>query len=263
MSALLVEREGRVATIVLNRPDRKNAFTIAMVDAWADALESCAADAGVGVIVVTGSGGNFCSGVDLAEFTASERTPLENKDLLAAHVHRVARALQNIDKPVLAAIEGVAVGAGLDMALMCDVRFAAPDVQLAEGYIRAGLVPGDGGAWLLPRIVGEAMALHLLWTGDVIGADEAVRLGIVQRVVADEPLGEFVARYAATLADKPPFVVRAIKRGVRQSPGQDLPAALDLMSSHMAVALSTPESQQMLARAAARRRPAPAGEEKQ
>src|SRR5690349_20243082 len=125
-----------------------------MIDAWADALDACLRDDAVHVIVVTGAGRAFCAGGDLAEMRQRvEETPLEQKDFIWQHVHRIARTLELLDKPVIAAVNGAANGAGMDMALMCDLRFAAEGARFAEGYVKLGLVPGDGGAWFLPRLV--------------------------------------------------------------------------------------------------------------
>ncbi|WP_229759018.1 enoyl-CoA hydratase/isomerase family protein [Peterkaempfera bronchialis] len=193
----------RVATILLNRPHRKNAFTLDMVDAWADLLLRAGDDPEVRVIVVTGAGGAFCSGIDLGDLTGQERGPLAQKEMLTGRVHRVARALEQIDKPVIAAVPGAAVGAGMDMALMCDLRFAGRGARFGESYVNVGLVPGDGGCWLLPRIVGTSKALHLLWTGEFIDAEQALGIGLVEEVVDDDKLPEFVHAYAVRLAGQP------------------------------------------------------------
>jgi enoyl-CoA hydratase/carnithine racemase len=237
-----IEYEARdhVATITLNRPHRKNAFTTAMVDAWADALVAAGADEQVRAIVVTGAGGAFCSGVDLAEFKGAPRSPAQEKSFLAGHVHRVARAVEALDKPLIAAVDGAAVGAGMDMALMCDYRVGSPSARLAEAYIRIGLVPGDGGCWLLPRIVGRSRALRMLWTGEFVNAAEARALGIL-----DEVAGDALARareFAAQVAAQPPLAVAMIKRAVRQGAHQDLLAALDLVSSHFGVLSATADA---------------------
>jgi enoyl-CoA hydratase/carnithine racemase len=229
-----------VATITLNRPHRKNAFTTAMVDAWADALVVAAGDERVRAVVVTGAGGAFCSGVDLAEFKAATRAPADEKRFLTEHVHRVARAVETLDKPLIAAIDGAAVGAGMDMALMCDYRVGSPAARLAEAYIRIGLVPGDGGCWLLPRIVGRSRALRMLWTGEFIDAAEALALGILDEV-ADDSLAR-ARQFAAQVAAQPPMAVQMIKRAVRQGAEQDLLAALDLVSSHFGIIASTADS---------------------
>ena len=237
----------QVATILLNRPERKNAFTMAMVNAWADALLAAERDPLVRVIVVTGAGGSFCSGVDLSEFKGEQRTPLGEKELLARNVHRVALALEEVGKPVLAAVQGPAVGAGMDMALLCDLRFAGRGARFSEGYIKVGLVPGDGGCWLLPRTVGSSTALRLLWTGDFVDADEALRIGLVDEVHQDEELMDAVYAFAARLAERPPVAVQTIKRAVRQGARHDLRTALDLISSHMAVITSTEDSREAFA----------------
>lgn len=236
-----------VATILLNRPHRKNAFTLDMVDAWADALLEAGNDPDVRVVVVTGAGGSFCSGVDLSDFKGEKRSPLGEKELLTRRVHRVALALEGIDKPVVAAVQGPAVGAGMDMALLCDLRFAGRSARFSEGYIKVGLVPGDGGCWLLPRTVGTSKALHLLWTGDFVEGEEALRIGLADELHDDEDLMDAVYAYAARLAGQPPVAVRMIKRAVRQGARTDLPTALDLISSHMAVVTATEDSAEAFA----------------
>ncbi|MFE8013883.1 enoyl-CoA hydratase/isomerase family protein [Streptomyces antibioticus] len=236
-----------IATILLNRPARKNAFTLAMVDAWADRLRQAEDDSEVRVIVVTGAGGAFCSGVDLSDFKGEERDPLADKELLTRRVHRVALTLEDVSKPVLAAVDGPAVGAGMDMALLCDIRFASRAARFSEGYIRVGLVPGDGGCWLLPRAVGASTALRLLWTGDFVDADEALRIGLVEEVFDSEKLLDDVYAFAARLAERPPAAVQIIKRAVRQGARHDLRTALDLISSHQAVITSTQDSAEAFA----------------
>jgi enoyl-CoA hydratase/carnithine racemase len=231
-----------IGTILLNRPHRKNAFTMEMIDEWAGVLEGARTDPDVRVLVLTGAGDAFCSGVDLGTYADVQQTPLERKEGLTERIHRVPLALQDLDKPVIAAVNGVAVGAGMDMALMCDMRVVARSARLSEGYIRVGLVPGDGGCYYLPRLAGTAKALELLLTGDFIDGDEAVRLGIANHVVEDADLPSFTARLARKIADAPPIAVRTIKRAVYQSAGSDLRTALDLISSHMAVVASTTDS---------------------
>jgi enoyl-CoA hydratase/carnithine racemase len=236
-----------IGTILLNRPHRKNAFTIEMIDQWARILVEARTDPDVRVIVLTGAGDAFCSGVDLSSWDGERPSPLQRKEQLTDHIHRVPYALDDLDKPVIAAINGAAVGAGMDMALMCDMRIMARSARLSEGYIRVGLVPGDGGCYYLPRLVGQAKALELLLTGDFIGADEAARIGIANHVVDDDELIAATTRLARKLADAPPVAVRTIKRAVYQSARADLRTALDLISSHMSVVTSTQDSAEALA----------------
>lgn len=253
MSHLLYDVSDGVATITLNRPERKNAFTVDMVDAWADALRRAQSDDAVRVVVVTGAGDSFCSGVDLATFRSASRTPLQEKQLLTDHVHRVALAHQDMDKPVIAAVNGAAVGAGMDMALLCDLRLGSRSARFCEGYVRVGLVPGDGGAWLLPRVVGTAAALRLLWTGDFVDADEALRLGLVESVHDDDHLLGEAEALARRIAGRPPVVTAMIKRAVRHGATSDLRTSLDLISSHMAIVTSTEDYQESTAAFAAGR----------
>lgn len=182
-----------IATILLNRPHRKNAFTLAMLDDWAEALRSARADPAVRVVLVTGAGGAFCAGVDLDDFAEIGST-LARQEVLTQRVHRVAAAALELDKPLIAAVDGVAVGAGMDMALACDIRLASGRARFSEAYVRVGLIPGDGGAHLLPRIVGQARALELLWTGRFVEADEALQLGLVLSVHSPEALAEEATR---------------------------------------------------------------------
>jgi enoyl-CoA hydratase/carnithine racemase len=236
-----------IGTILLNRPYRKNAFTAEMIDQWARILVEARTDPDVRVIVLTGAGDAFCSGVDLSSMNGERPSPLQRKEHLTDHIHRIPYALEDLDKPVIAAINGVAVGAGMDMALMCDMRIIARSARLSEGYIRVGLVPGDGGCYYLPRLVGQAKALELLLTGDFIDAEEAARLGIANHVVDDDDLPAATTRLARKLADAPPVAVRTIKRAVYQSARADLRTALDLISSHMSVVTSTQDSAEALA----------------
>lgn len=242
MSDLEYSVDGAVATILLNRPDRKNAFTLNMVDDWAAALERAGGDDSVRVVVLTGAGDAFCSGVDLDDFKGEKRGPLQEKELLTGRVHRVARAMASLSKPVIAAVNGVAVGAGMDMSLMCDIRIASRSARFSEGYIRVGLVPGDGGCYFLPRIVGASTALRLLWTGEFVDADRALAMGLVSDVVGDDDLMTEVYSLADTIAGRAPVAVETIKRAVYQGFDQTLDAALDSISSHQAVVLSTDDS---------------------
>jgi len=244
-----------IGTILLNRPATKNAFTYPMIDEWAAALRSARTDPDVRVVVVTGAGDAFCSGVDLGEFNADATDPLAVKSVLHDRIHRVAYALEDLDKPVIAAVNGVAVGAGMDMALMCDIRLLASSARLSEGYVKVGLVPGDGGCYFLPRLVGMAKALELLWTGDFVTAEDALGLGIASYVYPDEDFQASWRTFATRLAASPPLNVRLIKRAAYQSARADLRTALDLISSHMAVVRSTRDSSEAMA-AFRERRPA-------
>lgn len=243
MSDILVTQEQHITIMTLNRPEHLNAFTMPMIEDWIRILRECGADDGCRVVVLTGNGRGFCTGAELDNLSGG-KTPLQNKDMLWRHIHQIPLILEAMDKPVIAAINGVAVGAGLDMALMCDLRLMAKSARLSEGYIKVGLVPGDGGAYFLPRLVGMPKALELFWTGDFISAEEAERIGMVNRAVADADLMSETLTLAQKIAEKPPLMVQMIKRVAHQSAHTDLRTALDLISSHMAVVMSTEDNQE-------------------
>src|SRR2546422_148970 len=239
MSDLLYEAKDKIATLTLNRPDKLNAFTGPMIDAWAQALGEAQADDNVNVVIVTGAGRAFCAGGDVGRMRQGEPSALEGKNSLWEGVHRVPKTLEAMDKPVIAMVNGLAVGAGMGMCVMCDMRVAAESARFSTGYVRVGLVPGDGDTYFLPRLVGAAKALELLWTADFIEAPEAHRLGIVQRVAPDAQLREVTYALARQLADGPQIPIRMIKRLVYQSLRLDLRTHPDLLSSHMSIVRQT------------------------
>lgn len=248
MSELVFEVSQGIATITLNRPDKRNAFNTPMLRAWTAALEESQARDDVRVIVLTGAGQAFCSGGDVGGMKdRAEDTALDRKNSLTDRVHRIPLTMLAMDKPVLVAVNGVATGAGMDMALMGDIRIAAASARFAESYVKIGIVPGDGGAWFLPRIVGMSRALELLWTGRFVDAQEALRLGIVSDVVPDESLMDHTLALAQRIAAGPPVAIRMIKRAARQAQTMDLASHLDQISSHMAVVYATDDHKEAVA----------------
>ena len=177
------------------------------------------------------------------------------KNELAGHVHRIPLALESVDKPVIAAINGAATGAGLDLALQCDLRFAAASARLGETYVRVGLVPGAGGTWFLPRLVGTAKALELFWTGDLIDAAEAERIGMINKALPDDGLMNHVRSVAEKIARGPQLSVRFIKRAVHQGARIDLRTSLDLISSHYAVVSASADHKEAVAAYLEKRKP--------
>ncbi|OLC13321.1 MAG: enoyl-CoA hydratase [Candidatus Rokubacteria bacterium 13_1_40CM_69_27] len=239
MSDLLYEVKDRIATITLNRPDKLNAFTGPMIDAWAASLGEAQRDDRIHVVVVTGSGRAFCAGGDVGRMGEGKPSGLDHKNQLWEHIHRIPKTLEAMDKPVIAMVNGLAVGAGMGMCLMCDVRIASEEARFSTGYVKVGLVPGDGDTYFLPRLVGAAKALELLWTADFVEAAEALRLGIVNRVVPAAQLRDATYALAEQIASGPQIPVRMIKRLVYQSLRLDLRTHLDLVSSHMAIVRET------------------------
>ena len=239
-----------IATIRLNRPERLNAFTAAMLDAWGNAIEACKRDDDVRAVVLTGTGRGFCSGGDVRAMGERHRTgetAFERKKAVFERIHRIPRLLEDFDKPYIVAINGVATGAGLDMALMGDIRFAAESARMAETYIKVGLIAGDGGTWFLPRLVGIPKALELLWTGDFIDAREAERIGLVNKAVPDEQLMDHTYAFAKRLAAQPIQTLRMMKRAVYQGGRMDLRTALDMVSSHLGVISTTDDHREAVA----------------
>lgn len=246
--------EDGVATITLNRPHAANAFTLDMIDQWAEWLVEARTDDNVRALILTGAGRHFCAGGDF-KVLDGEVSAFERKARLTERIHRIPLALEDLDKPIIAAVNGAATGAGMDMALMCDLRFAGRSARFSEAYIRVGLVPGDGGAFYLPRVVGLPKALELLLTGDFVDAEEALRIGLVNKVFDDAQLLQETARFARRLAALPPINVRMIKRAVYRSIDSDLRTSLDLISSHMAVVQTTRDSREALDAFRAKRAP--------
>ena len=236
-----------IARITLNRPERTNAFTFEMIDAWTAALQQCRTDDAVKVVLLTGAGNAFCSGGDIVEMgDRLQHTPEQRKNELFNRIERIPLALEDLDKPVIAAVNGVATGAGMDMALMCDIRYAAQSARFAETYVKVGLVPGAGGAHFLPRLVGVSKALELFLTGDFLDADEALRLGIVNKVFPDETLLEEVEKIARRMAKAPSLTLRMTKRAIYQGMRNDLRTNLDLISSHYAVITASQEHRDLV-----------------
>lgn len=238
-SHVLYEVKNSIAYITLNRPEKKNAFSPEMINMWQTYLEKTKADDSVRVIIVSGKGDTFCSGGDIQDMADGKLRSWDMKRFLWDGVHRIVLTMEDLDKPVIAAINGHAMGAGLDMALMCDLRICSDRAKLAESYITMGLVPGDGGAFFLPRIAGVPKALELLLTGDVLSAEEALKAGIVNRVVSHENLLDETLKIARKIAGRPPLAVRMMKRAVYQAQTSDLRSHLDNISSQISLLSET------------------------
>lgn len=268
-SHLLYRKDGRLAQITLNRPTKNNAFSLPMIKKWAEALEDAQADPNIRVVIVTGKGKAFSAGGDTEVMLAGKGfvsddqqgdswgdQAIDRKRALTDHIHKIALILDSMDKPVICGINGVAVGAGLDMALMCDIRIAATEAQFSTGYVNAGLVPGDGGAYYIPRLVGLSKALEILWTGDFFSAAEAERIGLINKVVPSAELEQATLDFAQKIANSPPVCVQMIKRAVNSTlRNTDLRTSLDLISSHMAIVTEMSDHQEGLKALKEKRKP--------
>ena len=223
---LLVERHEAVAVVTLNRPKAKNALDPATLTALLETLPQLGEDASVRAVVLTGAGGAFCSGADLKAAMANPEA-FTNIDQTMTRYHGVIRAIVNAPKPFIAMIEGPAVGFGCDMALACDMRMLSTDAYFEERFVKIGLMPDGGGTFWLPRLVGLGRAMELMLTGDRISAEQALSLGLANRVLAAESLREETMKLADKLSKGPPLAFAEIKRAVRASLGGTIDEALD------------------------------------
>src|SRR5919106_1674641 len=199
MAEVETTRDGSVLTITLNRPDKLNAFDAPTHEASAAALKQ-AADAEVRAVVLTGAGRGFCVGQDLGELQEGDR---DVAALLRERWNRHVLGLRGLEKPVLAAVNGAAAGAGLSLACACDLRLAADSAAFVPAFVNVGLVPDTGGSWLVPRLLGYARAFEWMCSGRKIGAEEALAWGLVSEVAPEDRLGERAAEVAAELGALP------------------------------------------------------------
>jgi enoyl-CoA hydratase/carnithine racemase len=218
MSELLVEKEGHVATLTLNRPERMNAISGPMLEALSEALVDCDRDPEIRAIVVTGAGRAFCAGLDLQDAASGTGIGSQGGAALPANLDlRTAppTVLHALDTPTICALNGGAAGYGMDLALGCDIRIAARGAKLAAAFTRRGVLPESGGTWLLPRLVGWAKAAEIIFTGRTLSAEECLELGLVNRVVPDEMLQKEARALALEIAANAPLAVQASKRMMR------------------------------------------------
>ena len=243
---ILYRKSPPLAFISMNRPDTKNAFTYAMMDGICKALIEAKDDPDIRVIILTGEGGAFSAGGNVKEMADGKVVSWNMKHYLWDHIQRVPLLLEDVDKPVIAAIDGPAYGGGFDMALACDLRVASDRATFCSTFVRIGLAPGDGGAYFLPRLVGLSKALEILFTGRIIKMDEAMELGLVERVVPVDRFLEEVRTYAMEIAQWPLAALRAIKRAVYDGLNSNLRGHLDYVSSQLALLSETEEHREAI-----------------
>jgi 2-(1,2-epoxy-1,2-dihydrophenyl)acetyl-CoA isomerase len=251
-SVLLSEREGPVLTLIMNRPQTKNALDPELLLALGAGLADASADASVLAVVLTGAGDAFCSGADLKGALGDLDAGADLGPRIA-QFHALIRAIVHAPKPFIAAVRGPAVGFGADLALACDLRVFAPDAYIQEKFVGIGLMPDGGGSFWLPRLVGMGRALEYLLLGTRIDAAHAQSLGLANRVADD---ARAVAQtLAATLAAGPPLALAAIKNAVRQSSDGGIEAALEREKLGQTALLGSRDFREGLAAWAAKRRP--------
>ncbi|HWR07088.1 enoyl-CoA hydratase/isomerase family protein [Sporomusa sp.] len=213
---VVVSHRGPVATITLSRPAVFNALDRALVDDLTAALGAAVADQTVRSIILTGAGKAFCAGGDLTYLTALTVDPIAFRRFIE-DVGKVAALIMSLEKPVIAMVNGVAAGAGFNLALACDIVFAARSVRFVQSFAKVGLVSDMGGMYLLPRLVGTHKAKELMFTADSIDAATAHGLGLVNHVVDDDDLPDATAAFASRLADGPPVAISCMKRVIDRS----------------------------------------------
>ena len=225
---IATRRDGAALWVTMRRPEKLNALTGTMSDELSKVFQDAHGDPDVRCVVLTGEGRGFCAGQDLTEFRDAYETGNrpDIEEHLAETYHRLIPLIVETPKPVIAAVNGVAAGAGLSLALACDLRIASDAARLTQAFVKIGLVPDSGGTYLLPRAVGYAKALELSITGDVIDAAEALRIGLVHRVVPADTFEQEVGALATRLAAMPTAAIAETKRLLREAIAVDLSEAL-------------------------------------
>lgn len=248
---LLIERSAHVEQWTLNRPDARNAISDAeMVDAIVDAVSAVNGDMDVRAVVLTGAGSAFSAGGNIKDMSDKRGmfggSPAEIRAGYRQGIQRIPRALYHCEVPVIAAVNGPAVGAGCDLALMCDLRIASSTAFFAESFVQLGIIPGDGGAWLLTKAIGPARAAEMALTGDRVRSEQALAWGLVNEVAEPEELLEAAHALAGRVAKNPPGAVRMAKKLLRESQHQSLESLLEMSASMQALAHSTSDHAEAL-----------------
>jgi len=238
---LAYEQAGPVVKLTMDAPESRNALTGGSApQEFVDACARIAADLSVRAVVLTGAGSVFSSGGNLKHMQSLfEESPATLRHWYRQGIQHLASALYNLEVPTIAAVNGPAIGAGCDLACMCDIRIASESASFAESFVKVGLIPGDGGAWLLPRVVGMSKASEMAFTGDTLTAAEALACGLVSRVVAAERLLAEALALAARIAANPGPALRLTKRLLREGQHTRLESLLEMSAAFQALAHKT------------------------
>lgn len=254
-----ITREGAVLVLSMNHPGTRNALNGGpIVDEFLQAFEAAHTDASLRAIVLRAEGPVFCAGgnlKDMQRYLSDEVSSSLIQEEYRQGIQRLPRAFQNLDLPVIAAINGPALGVGLDLACMCDIRIASEAAIFAESFVKVGLVPGDGGAWLLPRVVGLSRASELAFTGDTVDAAEALAMGLISRVVPAESLQHEAIALAQRIANNAGSVLRMTKRLLREGQHASLDSVLETSAAYQALAHKTPAHREAVSAFLEKRRP--------
>lgn len=259
MPFLRQERDGAILTLTMDQPETRNALTgNTAADEFVQVCDAIRRDATVKAVILTGAGPIFSSGgnvKDMQRFFDEALTPDAIREEYRQGIQRIPRALTQLDVPVICAVNGPAIGAGLDLACMCDIRIASETATFAESFVRVGIVPGDGGAWLLPRAVGRAKAAEMAFTGEPIDAREALACGLVSRVVPVDQLLPKARVLADKIAANPGAVMRMTKRLLREGEHGTLESLLELSAGYQALAHKTADHREAVMAFVEKRKP--------
>lgn len=240
---LKYEKKDAVVTITLNRPEARNAYSAEMIDSLVRALDTAEEDDDVRCLIVTGSGASFSAGGDLKAMKEHsgmfEGDPVRLRSQYLRGIHRIPRRFARFEKPVVAAINGPAIGAGLDLACMADIRIAANGARFGSTFVKLGLIPGDGGAYLLARVIGFPRALEMVLTGRLLDTLEAERIGLISEVVESSALLETAQKRAERIAQNAPLAVRLAKSAAYLSWDLGLDDALNLAATYQGIVQNT------------------------
>lgn len=248
LTDIIYRKTAALAFISLKRPETRNTFTVPMIDSLCLALKDARQDPDIKAIILGGEGEGFSAGGNIKDMADGKLASWNMKRYLWDHVQRIPLILEDVDKPVIASIHGPAFGGGFDLALACDLRIASEQATFCSTFVHLGLAPGNGGAYFLPRLVGLSKALEILMTGRVVEMDEALRIGLVDRVVPREKLLDETENYAMEVAQWSITSMKAIKRAVYNGLNSDLRTHLDYISSQLALLTQTEEHQEAVRR---------------
>ena len=228
---ILLEKKDGVATVTLNRPEKYNAFAGRMRQEIVEVIDDVAGDRKVRAVVITGAGKAFCVGGDVNEFVSGTTKALEASVSSERHAMcKAALTINSMEKPVIASVNGVAAGGGCNLALACDIRIASEKARFGQVFVRRGVHPDWGGIYFLPRLVGYAKAAELIFSGEVVGAEEALKIGMVNKLVPHEELAQTTRDFAERIARNAPIPIAFAKRGLQNFSKWDLAQALDYES---------------------------------
>lgn len=258
---LQVHREGPVTILTMSRPETRNAISTSEDCREFELIcEEISDDLSVAAVILTGAGSSFSSGGDLKKMRdrsgfAPRETPIATRNSYKKTIQRIPLALHRLEIPTIAAVNGPAIGAGLDLACMCDIRIASHNAVFAESFVKVGIVPGDGGAWFLPRLVGLSKAMEMSFTGDSLTAEQAKECGLVSQVAPEGELLDAAMALASRIAANPVHSLRLTKRLIREGQNMELASLLELSAAFQSIAHETADHAEAVASLLEKRKP--------